>query len=83
MLRLRRLAVLMLALGAIPAVAQPRAPELQIETLGTESEPAPLGRIDTAHLRTVVRLVGLDDPGAPVRVLLAPEDTDVARATPS
>ena len=74
-------AIFTLAMAA-PA-AQPRAPELQVETLGTATGAAGLGRIDTEHLRTVVRLVGLDDPGGPIRVVLAPEDTDVARGTPT
>jgi hypothetical protein len=84
----RRLAQSLIALtvaliGAAAAGSQPRAPELQVETLGSRPEIAGrLQRVDAEHLRTIVRLVGLDDPGEPVRVVLAPEDSQVARATP-
>jgi hypothetical protein len=42
-----------------------------------------LERFDRARLLAVVRLVGLDSPGPPVRVVLAPEDAPVARETPA
>jgi hypothetical protein len=72
----------MLAAGCLvaPAAAQPRAPELRFETIG----PAPsTAQADVEHLRTIVRLVGLDDPGGPIRVVLAAEGTDAARSTPA
>jgi hypothetical protein len=78
----RRPALLILAtlLLATPASAQPRAPELRFETLGRVSATAPA---DAEHLRTIVRLVGLDHPGDPIRVVLASEETDIAQSTPA
>jgi hypothetical protein len=63
-----------------PAAAQPRAPELRFETIGQVPSAA---QADVEHLHTIVRLVGLDDPGDPIRVVLASEDSDVARGTPA
>jgi hypothetical protein len=78
------LIALTVVLDAAAAPAQPRAPELQIDTLGSRPEIAGrIARVDPEHLRTIVRLVGLDDPGGPIRVVLAPEDSQVARATPA
>jgi hypothetical protein len=42
-----------------------------------------LERIDPARLQAVVRMVGLDSPGGPIRIVLAREDSDLARGTPS
>jgi hypothetical protein len=80
---LQSLTALTVALIASAApVSQPRAPELQVETLGSHRELAGrLQRVDPEHLRNVVRLIGLDDPGEPIRVVLAPEDSQVAGAT--
>lgn len=65
------------------ARAQP-APVLNIEG------PAPLGpartrveRVDPASLSTIVGIVGLDAPGAPIRVVLAEEASDWARQVPA
>lgn len=63
---------------------QTRIPELRFETVGREQgSAARLGRIAPERLSTIVRLVGLDDPGDPIGVVLASEETDVARETPS
>ncbi|HSC28944.1 MAG TPA: hypothetical protein VLD67_16835 [Vicinamibacterales bacterium] len=42
-----------------------------------------LGRFDTDRLSDIVRLAGLTDPGEPIRVVLASEDSELARTTPS
>ena len=41
-----------------------------------------LGRLDAGRLAAVMRLVGLADPGNPIRVALVPEDTRLARDAP-
>ena len=43
---------------------------------------ARLESFDTARLRGVMRLVGLNDPGEPIRVVLAPEGSALARQAP-
>ena len=73
----------LLLLSAAAVAAQPRAPELRFETLGAVSAPAAINRTDVEHLRTIVRLVGLEDPGAAIRVIVVSEATDVARGTPA
>lgn len=78
----RALGATILLCGA--AAAQPPIPDLQVETLGPHAElEARLRRFDPEQIRKVVRLVGLDDPGGSIRVVLAPEEADLARATPS
>ena len=42
-----------------------------------------LRRLDSSRLSAIVQLVGLDDAGPPIRVILAPEDSEVARTTSS
>lgn len=61
-----------------------RAPELRFEA------PAPMARtverlqsVDSEPLERIARLVGLDDPGPPIRVVLAGEGTSAARRAPS
>jgi hypothetical protein len=39
--------------------------------------------MDSVRLVAVARLVGLESPGPAIRVVLAPEDSEVARSTPS
>jgi hypothetical protein len=43
---------------------------------------ARLQALDPRRLEAVMRLVGLDRPGPPIRVLLAPEGSDLARSVP-
>ncbi len=70
--------------AAVGAAGQPLAPELRVENPGMHPAlEARLQQVDTGHLRTIVRLVGLDDPGAPIHVVLVPENSAAARATPS
>jgi hypothetical protein len=74
---------LMLFLMAQSA-AQASFPELQIEG---PPELAPvrtrLESLDRQRLFDITRLVGTGSPGPPIRVQLAPESSDVARATPA
>jgi hypothetical protein len=66
------------------ARAQTPAPELRFESAGTaRGAEARLGRVDEEQLGTIVRLLGLENPGAPIRVVLAAEDSEIARSTPS
>jgi hypothetical protein len=70
-------------MGAGTALAQ-TPPPLRFETSGAESAAeARLRRIDPARLGAIMQFVGLNDGGAPITVVLASEDSDVARATPS
>jgi hypothetical protein len=74
-------------LAAVPAVAsagQPTPPALQFETLDSRPADEPrLHSLDRTTLGTIVQLVGLEDAGPPIRVVLAPEDSQVARSTSS
>jgi hypothetical protein len=64
------------------AALQPAAPVLRIETAGTRRDlAARLGAPDEDQLRTLVRLTGLTDPGDPIRVVLADEQSEAARTT--
>jgi len=86
MLRAFRLWVcvlLLLPLMAWPARAQ-RPPELRIESLsGGAGDEARLARVRADQLTSIMRIAGLEDAGEPIRVVLAPEASDVAQATPS
>jgi hypothetical protein len=70
--------------GAAVARGQPGGgPELRIEApQELAAVAARLARLDPGTLGEIVRLVGLSDPGPPIAVVLAPEGSDVARATP-
>ena len=78
------LAASLVAAQAAGAARQPAPPALQFET--AESRPADEPRLrglDRNQLSAIVQLVGLDDPGPPIRVVLAPEESALARSTPS
>ncbi len=63
---------------------QPTPPALQFETLDSRPADEPrLRNLDRDRLRAIVQLVGLEGSGPPIRVVLAPEDSELARATPS
>jgi len=74
--------LLAFALTAAPALAQP-PPGLEIEA-PAELAPARarLASWDPRPLSTIVRLVGLEEPGAPMRVVLATPLSDRARPVP-
>jgi hypothetical protein len=78
------IAACLVAVQAAGAARQPAPPALHFETLDSRPADEPrLRRLDRDRLRTIVQLIGLDDPGPPIRVMLAPEDSELARATPS
>jgi hypothetical protein len=63
--------------------AQISAPGLELRfeaPPGMAAEKSRLESFDTSRLQNVMRLVGLEDPGAPIRIELAREDSPVARA---
>ena len=83
MMRPLLLVVLLLTAGAAVSRAQ-SAPQLEFEVLGADVKAqSRLSSVNQEQLRSTVRLVGLDHPGGAIRVVLAGEDTDVARATPA
>ena len=74
----------LVAVQAAGTARQPAPPALLFETPDSRPADEPrLRRLDPDRLRTVVQLVGLEDPGPPIRVILAPEDSELARATSS
>jgi hypothetical protein len=78
------IAAWLLAVQGAGTVRQPPPPALQFETLDARPADEPrLRRLDYSRLSAIVQLVGLDDPGPPIRVMLAPEDSEFARTTPS
>jgi hypothetical protein len=65
------------------AGAPVRPPSLDIRApAGLEPQVARLERIDRSRLLAVMRLVGLEEPGPPIRVVLLPEDSPAAREVP-
>jgi hypothetical protein len=61
---------------------QPAPPALQFESLDSRPADEPrLDRLDRNTLAAIVQLVGLEDAGPSIRVVLAPEDSELARAT--
>ena len=77
--------LLALGLFAAPAAAQPGdVPELEFEAPAeTAAYAERLDRVDRRRVAAVMRLVGLTEPGRPIRVLVLPEDSPFARRTPS
>ncbi len=61
--------------GAVPRLTIEAPDELAAARTRLES-------FDTRRLIGVMRLVGLDEPGDPIRVVLAPEDSTVAKQAP-
>jgi hypothetical protein len=74
--------LVLLLLRAFAAPAQV-APRIEVEAppalAGTAAQ---LRAIDPSRLTSVMRLVGLEDPGAPIRVILAPEGSGAATVVP-
>jgi hypothetical protein len=77
--------IAVLWLAAVPTdvtIRPPDAPALLFQSLDARPADEPrLERLDRGQLRSIVHLVGLDDAGPPIRVALAPEDSEIARAT--
>jgi len=70
--------------GAAARQPIPKPPGLSIVAPpGLEPAAQGLARLDTRKLVTVMQVVGLADAGPPITVVLTPEDSPVARATPS
>jgi len=66
-----------------PETGDTRVPELLIE--GSDASPdyaARIDQIDPRRLTTAMELLGLDDPGGEILLVLAVEETLVARSTP-
>ena len=88
-LAVARLVVVMLAIATTSATvgSQPPSvspPELVVEAPDRLAAVAATVRtFDRGRLVSVMTLTGLREPGAPIRVLLIPEDSPVARETPS
>lgn len=73
-----------MAVQAAGSAPQPAPPALQFETPDSRPADEPrLRRFDRNQLGAIVQLVGLEDAGPPIRVVLAPEDSELARSTSS
>jgi hypothetical protein len=73
---------ILLTFGAAAMPAQ-EPPRIVVEAPPQlEGTAARLRSIDPARLASVMRLVGLQDPGPPVRVILAPEESTAAGIVP-
>lgn len=78
------LVILIGLVAALQQVADPLpVPQLEIEAPSTMAgDRTRLESFDPARLRGVMRLVGLDDPGPAIRVVLASEGSEWARQVP-
>ncbi len=78
-----------LAMAATGMVAGAQLPPASPPALTVEAPDrlsavaAEVRRLDRSRLVSVMTLTGLSDPGPPIRVLLRPEDSQLARDTPS
>ena len=78
------IAAWLVVVQAAGTATQPAPPALQFETLDSQPVDEPrLRRLDREELSAIVQLVGLHDPGPPIHVVLAPEDSELAQATSS
>lgn len=78
------LALISLLAPAPTAAAEPRPPELLIEGPDSHTGMVELLRgLDPDALLPMVELLGLDDPGPPIRVVVAAEGSEAARRAPS
>lgn len=82
----RALAILLLLLGGLFAplsVATARLPPLVVEAPpALEPVASRVRNLDPERLASAMALVGLEEPGAPIRVILAPEGSPSARQAP-
>jgi len=77
------LILFVLSAFASPAQEPPRPPRIVVEAPpGLEGTAAQLRAVNPSRLVSVMRLVGLTDPGPPVRVILAPEASTAAGIVP-
>lgn len=78
------IATSLVVVQAAEIARQPAPPVLQFETPDSRPADEPrLRRFDRNRLGAIVQLVGLEGPGPTIRVVLAPEDSALARSTPS
>ncbi len=77
------LALAILAPLTSRSASEPPLPELAIEA-PAELEPAAsrIRALDPRRLASIVRITGVESAGEPIRVILAPEDSDAARSAP-
>jgi hypothetical protein len=81
---LARLVAVLVVPGAVVAQAAPAVPELLLEFADAQGgAEARVGRLDTSRVQVIMRLVGLEDPGPPIRVIVAGEHSELGRRTPS
>jgi hypothetical protein len=80
-----RVRLLAVALGLLPLVGLAAEPPLLIFEAPPRFAPLAdrLQRLNPPALSAAMELVGLQGPGPPITITLAPEDTDIARHTPS
>jgi hypothetical protein len=79
-LRLTVLLISLVAAASQQSTRPPVVPQLDIEAPAElAAQRARLESFDMARLRDVMRLVGLDDPGSAIHVVLASETSDWAR----
>jgi hypothetical protein len=81
------LLLISISAAATPSAQSPKArtvPDILIEAPSEfAAARARVESFDRKRLRAVMRLVGLTDPGPPIRVFLASEDSQLARQVPS
>ena len=78
------LTLLLLSSGTGPLWAAPTPPELIFAgPQGLEGELERLRRIDPAELIPMMEMMGLEEPGPPIHIWLAPEGSEEARRAPS
>jgi len=81
--RVAAVAVLFLSSLALPALGQTEPPHLVVEPLpGAAPAGERLRAMDPAQLLPTMRLVGLTQPGPPIRVIVAPEGSGPAKLVP-
>jgi hypothetical protein len=79
---LRLALVALLLLGCSTAASAQAIPDLRFENPDGTATGLPLA-IDRDHLLRVVKLTGLTDPGGPIRIVVVPDRSDIANATPN
>src|SRR5688500_11453305 len=80
---MRRLAALLLFLLLPTLAAAQRPPELIVQAPPSlERAAAKVRAVEPGRLLDAMRLVGLEDPGPPIQVLLGPEGSDLAMVPP-
>jgi hypothetical protein len=74
---------LLLAPPAAGSLRAPEPPEIRVEAPPEAAAAAARAHaLDRRALLPVLELLGVEDPGPPIRVVLAPEGSDLARAAP-